>query len=290
MWVGQDSALGSAARVNLVRIAREAAPEIDRLVLSVNRRVGPKHGTRLAQLARERGLGTLELLPHFGDFLLAGRLTRDLAILRMRSWPPEQVLTRLDELEEKELIRQGDTGLVATSTMRPLLEELLTAQADVAAQAWGDHPDDVSTATQMAREVGAAASDEHVVAVVHRSLPSPADPFLLLEHRLVTLRYIRQHDHAMAWLARGLTAPDMVIMTKLWQNNPMGEPSDGLARLIELGLVGGDPPRLTAAGGEMREAIEADTNERAQQTFDVLDDRGATEFLAALRRLPGVVD
>jgi hypothetical protein len=288
--LGQDSVLRGAARVHLVGIAREAAPEIDRLVLSVNRRVGPKHGTRLGELARERGLETLELLPHFGDFLLAGRLTRDLAILRMRYWPPERVLARLDELEEKQLIRQGDSGLVATSTLRPLLEALLMAQADVAAEAWGGHHDDVGTAAQMAREIGAAASDDHVVAVAHRALPPPADPYLLLEHRLVTLRFIRQHDHAMAWLARGLTAPDMVIMTKLWQNNPLGEPSDGLTRLIELGFVGGNPPRLTAAGGEVREAIEADTNEKAQQTFDVLDDPAATEFLAALRRIPGVVD
>lgn len=272
-----------------MEIAAEAAREIDRLVLSVNRGVGPKHGSRLLELARERGLETLELLPHFGDFLLAGRLTRDLATLRMRYWPPERVLARLDELEEKQLIRGGESGLVATSTLRPLLEALLAAQADVAAEAWGDNQDDVGTLTPLARELAAAVFDDHVVAVVHRTLAEPGDPYALLEHRLVTLRYIRQHDHAMAWQSRGLTAPDMVVMTKLWHDQPVEEPSDGLARLVALGFAEGDPPRLTATGRQVREAIEDETNRRAQETFDVLEGRAAA-FLAALRRLPGTID
>jgi hypothetical protein len=142
----------------------------------------------------------------------------------------------------------------------------------------------------VAGEIGDAASDDHVVAVAHRRLAQPADPYLLLQHRLVTLRYIRQHDHAIAWLAKGLTAADMVVMTKLWQTNQEGEPGNGLARLIELGFVEGDPPRLSSAGRQVREAIELDTNERAQQTFDVVNQRAANEFLAALRRLPGAID
>ena len=279
-----------ATRVHGVRIARDAAPEIDRLVLSVNSRVGPKHGARLAELARERGLETLELLPHFEAFILGGRLTRDLALLRMRYWPPQRVLGRLDELEDKGLIQQGDTGLAATPAMRPLLEALLAARADVAAEAWGAHEDDVATAASGARSVAEAASHDHVVAVVHRALTEPADPYLLLENRLVTLRYVRQHDHARAWLTRGLTAPDMVVATKLWKNQPVEVPGDGLARLIELGFAEGDPPRLTPSGRDLREEIEADTNKRAQQTFDVLDERAAAEFLVALRRLPGTQD
>lgn len=208
----------------------------------------------------------------------------------MRYWPPERVLARLDELEEKQLIREGDSGLVAPPTLRPLLEALLAAQADVAAEAWGNHQDDVATATSLARELAEAASDDHVVAVVHRTLPEPTDPYALLEHRLVTLRYIRQHDHAMAWLSRGLTAPDMVVMTNLWQDEPVEEPGDGLARLVARGFAVGDHPRLTASGRQVREAIEDETNKRAQQTFDVLEERGAAALLAALRRLPGTID
>lgn len=270
-------------------VARAAAPEIDRLVLGFNRNVGPRHGARLAELARERGLDTLELLPQLGDFLLAGRLTRDLATLRMRYWPPERVLGRLDELEAKGLVDQQGPDLAATATLQPLLEAIAEAQAEVGAELWSDHDDDVSTATALAGVVAAAASDDHTVAVVHRSLPEPTDPYLLLEHRLVTLRYVRQHDHAEAWSSRGLTAPDVVVMTRLWQGEPV-EDDDGPRRLVELDLAEPDPPRLTVSGRELRDAIEVDTDARAQRTFDVLDVGQATSFLESLRRLPSDLD
>jgi len=273
-----------------VEIAREAAPEIDRLVLSVNRGVGPKHGGRLLELARECGLETLELLPHFGDFLRAGKLTRDLATLRMRYMPPGRILSRLDELEGKLLIRRSDSGLVATPALQPLLEALSAAEADVAAEMWADHHDDVTTVTPLARRLVEAASDDHVVAVVHRTLPEPADPYLLLLVRLVTLRYIRQHDHAMAWHSHGLTAPEMVTMTELWHDQFGDESGHGLTRLVAAGLAEADPPRLTSAGHEMREAIEGETNRRSQETFDVLDPGAGEALIAALRRLPGTTD
>lgn len=268
-----------------MELARASAPEIDRLVLGLNANVGPKHGARLAELARDVGLETLELLPHFGDFLLAGRLTRDLATLRMRYWAPERVLGRLDELEAKGLIDQQGSQLIATATLRPLLEAIAHAQADVGAELWSDHEDDVSTATALAGTVARAASDDHVVAVIHRSLPEPTDPYLVLEHRLVTLRYIRQHDHGAAWSSRGLTAPEMVTLTRLWKDEPVEE-GDGLRRLIELGFAESEPPRLTARGREIRDTIESGTDECAQRTFDALDDGSATDLLDALRRLP----
>ena len=267
--------------------AREAAPEIDRLVLSVWN-PGPERSGRLAELARDRGLESMELLPHFADFLLAGALTSELATLRMRYRPPSRVLARLDELKAMDFISQGENGLAAGPTMRPLLEALLEARAEKAAESWGDD-EDVATATEGAGKIGYAATVNHVVAVVHRTLPEPADPFHRLEHRLLTLRYIRQHDHAQAWLARGLTAPDMVLMTELWQNKQPADPRDGLARLVELGLAEADPLRLTDTGREVREAIETETDARAQQAFDVLDGPAATRFLAALQRLPGTI-
>jgi hypothetical protein len=275
--------------VSPMDIALAAAPHIDRLVLSVARQVDISHGAHLSGLAQECGLETLDLIPHLADFLLGGVLTRELAGVRLRYRPSEQVLARLDELAEKSLIRQTDSGLVATPPLRPLLEALHRAQAEVAAAMWGAHAEDVTAAASIARTVAHAASTDHTVAAVHRSLPEPLDPYLLLHSRLVTLRYIRQHDHAVAWLQHGLTAAEMVVLTSLWQAGRVVAPSE-LGRLIELGLAETDPPRLTDHGREVREAIEAETNRRAQQTFDVLDDEIAGEFLAALQRLPGQVD
>lgn len=267
-------------------IAQDAAPEIDRLVLTVNRAVESGHGDRLRQIAREVGLDTLDLLIHFGDFLLAGRLTRDLALLRMRYLPSELVLARLDELESKELIGRTETGLAATPAMTPVLEAMMEATADVAGAAWSGHPDEVTTATDAAAEVAGAASDDHPVAATHRDLPTPADRNLLLWRRLVTLRYVRQHDHAEAWLARDLTPAAMVVMTQMWNGDSVAEPGDGIARLVVAGWATEDPPSLTETGRQERDAIETETNDRAEQSFDVLSDDAAAEFLAALRRLP----
>lgn len=270
-------------------IAFAAAPHIDRLVLSVAHQVDISHGAHLSGLGHECGLETQDLIPHLADFLRGGVLTRELAVVRLRYRPSEQVLARLDELVEKGLIRQTDSGLAATPSLQPLLEALYRAQAEVAAGMWGAHADDIAAAASIARTVAHAASTDHTVATVHRSLPEPLDPSLLLHHRLVTLRYIRQHDHAAAWLEHGLTAAEMVDLTSLWQAGQVVAPSE-LARLVERGLVEADPPRLTDRGLELRETIEAETNRRAQETFDVLDDGTAGEFLAALQRLPDEVD
>ncbi len=268
-------------------VARDAAPEIDRLVLSVNQQVGVVHGSELTALARDRGLDSLELLPHFADFLLAGRLSPELAMLRMRYMPSERVLSRLEELEDKQLIERHGSYLAATPVMRELLEELLAARSKVAADVWGDNDDEVATATRFAREVGLAASADHTVAVVHRALPQPSDPYLRLHQCLVTLRYIRQHDHAEAWLSRDLTAPAMTAMTQLWHGGDVDASHDGMGRLVELGFATAEPPELTIEGRALRDAIEADTNHRSQATFMVLDDQAAGEFVDTLRDLPG---
>ncbi|MGH8912023.1 MAG: helix-turn-helix domain-containing protein [Acidimicrobiia bacterium] len=266
--------------------APQAAPEIDRLVLSVNAKMNAEHGQRLTDLARQVGLDSLYLLPHLGNFMLAGTLTPELAVLRLRYAPPEQVQERLYELKEKTLLTEGGAGLGANPELRTVLEAINEAVASSAGEAWDDHETDVAEASAAAKLVADAARNEHVVAVSHREAPEPDDPYLRLHQRLVTLRFVRQHDHAEAWLAHGLTPADMVVMTPLWN----GESVDGsAARLAELGHAEGDPPRLTSSGRAVRDAIEDETNRRAQQTFDVLDDAAAARFVDALRRIPGVV-
>ena len=270
-------------------LAREIAPEIDRLVLSVSRAVGSRHRERLAAMARACGLESLELLPHYESFLIAGTLTPELATLRSRYRSPQSVLARLEELERKGLVAARPAGIIATATLRPLLGALLEIREEVCAALWGDHAADVGFAADVAAMAAAAITEEHLVAVAHRALPEPPEPFLLLEHRLLTLRFARQHDHAEAWLARELTAPQMVVLTELWRGHATGEPGDGFAGLVARGYATGDPPAITEAGRTVRLEIEAETDERAQQTFDALDDSRAVEFLAALRRLPGEV-
>lgn len=270
-------------------ITQDAAREIDRLVLSIYRALGPRHGKRLVGLAQELGLESLEFLPLLGDFLLAGALTQDVALLRMRYSSPERLLRWLDELDGKNLIDDTGDAWRATPTLRPLLETLVAAETEIATAAWKDHESDVATVGDVAQTLIAAVSDDHRVAVAYRELPEPTDPYLLLFHRLVGLRYIRQQDHITAWEAPGLTAPEMVVLTKLWLGEDVADYPHVMARLAMVELATDNPPALTEAGLELREAIEVDTNAASQQTFGALNDTTATEFRAALRRLPGVV-
>lgn len=272
-----------------VPTAPEFAREIDRVVIAVNRQVGPRHRDHLDTLAREHGLGSLAMLPHYEDFLLAGSLTREIATLRLRYRPAAEVHARLDELIAGGHVTETGTLLGAAPPLRPVLDGLLAARAETAGVAWAGHEDDIAVATAAAGVVADATSDEHVVAVAHRALPLPDDPYLRLEHRLFTLRYVRQHDHAAAWSARGLTAPQMVVMTALWKGHEAPGNGGALAGLAALGYAGIDPPKLTDMGRQVREEVEADTDARSQRSYDALDEATAAGFLAALRRLPGEV-
>ena len=103
----------------------------------------------------------------------------------------------------------------------------------------------------------------------------------------MTLRYIRQHDHVEAWRAENLTPLEIVEMTRLRHGEDVEASAPGLELLIERGYARTDPPSLTSKGKDVRDGVEDETNRRAQESFHVLNDRSATEFLAALRTLPG---
>ena len=258
------------------------APEIDRLVLAVNDAVD---GARLAEAAGDRVLDWM-MVNGLGDFMAAGVLTEEVATLRSRYRPPDVVLGRLHELEQQGLVERRGGALAATGELRPAIEAMMDARADAAATQWRGHEDDVDEAARAAAELGMLASGEHVVAVVHRSLPALEDPYLRLHTRLVTLRYVRQHDHAAAWLAQGLTASEIVVMTGLWNGEDVAS-GDELLQLVARGLASDDPPALTDVGRHMRAEIETDTNARTQAIFSAFGENETAEFLAVLRRLPG---
>ena len=250
-------------------------------MLAVNNAVD---GARLAEAAGERVLDWM-LLNGLGDFMVAGVLTEEIAALRSRYRPRDVVLDRLRELEQQGLVERRDGALAATDELRPPVETMLDARADAAATMWRGHEDDVEQASRTARVLAELASDDHAVAAVHRALPAPEDPFLRLHSRLVTLRYVRQHDHAAAWLGQDLTVAEIVAMTGLWNGEEVA--GGGLSQLVARGLASDDPSALTDAGRTMRAEIEADTNERSQEIFTALGENETAEFLTGLRRLPG---
>ena len=269
-------------------IAQEASAEIDRLVIGAHRRVGPKHGDRLRAMAADIGLDNLDLLPNFAGFLLDGLLTREIALLRMRYADPAAVSDRFDELIQKDLVEDRSGKLQASPTLRPLLKALESAIADVAFGMWAGNEVAVSVATESALEMRNAITADHVVAEAHAKVRAPIDRYKMLHQRLTTLRYIRQHDHAAAWIERNLTAKEMPAMTALWRGEDADIDPEALDSLREGSNVKkSDPPALTSKGRKVRDAIEDDTNTRSQKAFDVLGDEQAQRFVSALKRLPG---
>lgn len=273
--------------VTLMGFAEDTAHEIDRLVIGINRRVGPAHGQRLMKVAGAVGLDSLDLLPTFSDFLLDGLLTRQVALLRMRYRPEDQIRERLEQLEERELITQTNSGFAATDKLRPLLKAMRSALAETAREVWINNEVDISVATETARIISETVTDEHVVAKAQTQVRQPLDRYSLLEQRLVTLRFIRQHEHAEAWLAEGLTAPEIVLMTALWRDQDGDVDEAALESLRNLGYAKkSDPPRLTSTGNKLRQKIEDETNTRSEKMFADLDAETSDRFLEALRSLP----
>lgn len=267
--------------------AEQAAHEIDRLVIGINRRVGPAHGSQLLEEAGKIGLESLDLLPTYSDFLLDGLLTRQVAFLRMRYRAEDQIRERLKDLEERELISQTNTGFAATDRLRPLLKSMRSALAEVARTVWENNEVDISVVTETARVVAETVTPEHVVATAQTNVRQPLDRYSLLEQRLVTLRFIRQHEHAEAWSAQGLSAPEIVLMTALWRETEADIDEVALESLRNLGYAKKpDPARLTKTGTKLRDKIEEETNTRSERTFAGLDSETADRFLEAMRNLP----
>ncbi len=258
------------------------APEIDRLVLAVNDAVD---SARLSAAAGDRVVDWM-VVNQFGDFLAAGALTQQIATSRSPYRPREVVRDRIHQLVEQGLVEHRGKALAATDDLLPLIRAFMDARAEAAATLWRGHEDDVEEASRTAEKLRGLASDDHVVAATHRTLPAPEDPYLRLHSRLVTLRYVRQHDHVEAWRSRGLSAAAAVAMTTLWEGDTV-DPGEALDELVSSGLGTDEPPGLTDDGRRMREDIEADTNARAQVIFDALGEAETAELLAVVRRLPG---
>lgn len=262
-------------------LAAVAAVEADRLVLGVGR---ARDRDRVARLAAEVELEDWHLLGHWWDFLLAGNLTRELAGLRSRYWPTEDVHDMLDRLLAAGLVRDHAGGLQATDRLAPVLHAIGDESGRVARNAWAGHDDLVDVVAAGAARMIAVAQADAQVAAVHRSIPLPDDRHLALYCRLVTLRYIRQHDHAAAWAAHDLTAEQMRVYTALWEGERVAEDAIGRAELEGRGLVApGDG--LTEAGQALRDRIERETLQRSARTYNALEN-GGRDYLDAIRRLP----
>lgn len=268
-------------------LAARAAVQVDRLVLGVNRQVGPRHGEWLMTIARDLGLDSLKLIPHLGEFWLQVPVSIELAEARLPYAEAGSVAARITEFEALGLLISTDSGHVATERFRRLLRASIVAREEVVVRTWSGLEDLVSEADPLVTRVAGSSSDDHLVACAHRALEPSADPLHRFYGRLVTLRYIRQHDHVSSWREQGFDAQAAMAMTALWQGDEVDPDARGLHALERAGLA--SDMMLTPGGRKIREGIEANTNLRVGASWVVLDDgerRRLNDVLAILPASP----
>jgi Helix-turn-helix family len=265
-------------------LVAQIAPEVDRLVWAMAPATSEPDRELLREVREQAGLDNLGFLPNFAEFFLGPGVTAELARTRMRYVAPGDITDWLGSLESAGLVSRSGDSWTATHDGRVLVTTLRSVQERTATALWGDHPAAVTVVNNAAALVIAGASDEHVVAVAHRALDAPTDPCLALFHRMVTMRYLRQHDHAAAWLDAGLIAKEMTVLTELWHGGVVEE-SAALDSLVDKGLATADC-ELTGTGQQLRDSIEEDTNRRNAEDIAVLGDADVETFLVALKTLP----
>jgi hypothetical protein len=265
-----------------VSFPAEIAPVVDRLVLAVNTASRAESKDRIAAHCAQVGVDSPEFPGHYAEFLLAGRLTEDLAVARLHYQAPERILGAVTGWEQSGLtVRTGDR-LASGPELGGLAEAILEARRMVADRLWSEHTEGVNAANELIAHMLTNLPAHFVLAVEHAALPAPADPYRRLHQQLTTMRYVRSQCHAEAWRSRGLHRDDIMAMTALWHGATLETvPPTLLER--QLGTADG----LTDQGLEMRRSIEDETNIANAPAFDPLDAAARVSLFEALQSLPG---
>ncbi len=282
-------ARSSGAKVAAMPIARDAAPEIDRLVLDVMRAVAPRHGQAIRKVVADVGLDTMGRFSVFAEHLSPGPMPETLIDLRLKYGGLDETHRLFDQLAKLGLAERADGLLTAASGLQPLLEAIEYARTETAAHAWSGQGSTVADLLDPARQIALNATPDHDLAVLYRDIPEPSEPPALLLRRLTCLRYIRHHCHMRAWQREGLEGASMPPFTALWKEETV-DAERNLSPLIERSLIEGDPPALTNAGRDTRDRIEETTNEHTEVSFNTLSSTAGTDFVNSLRQLTVQVD
>ena len=265
--------------------AARIAPEIDRLVLAVNSDASDRTREDGGRLAAELGLEDPAWLAHYAEFLLAGELTQELAVVRLSYASVDAVAERLEVWRGLELIAGPPEGIEATPRLVPLLRTVLDGRASVGRELWSS-VQSFGPAADLVEQVVAGIPERFRLAAAHRALPPPSDEYLAFHQRLTTLRYVRSQAHVEAWRSHDLTGEQIKTMTALWREEA-AEGAPGLGDLVARGLAFEDGSGLTVDGARMRQQIEADTNRTTEPVFLSMDEDDRENLLVDLARLPG---
>ena len=263
-------------------IAKDAAPEIDRLVYAVGRNADRVDEDGLAAVLEAAGLDSPGRLNGLSDLILGGALTDEVAELRYRYMADADRTKFLEDAVAEGRLDFADGFYGASDPVLALLSFTETRRGAAAAELWGGFVSEVQELTAFCGEV-IGASGESPLLQAYEGVPLPEGAELRLFALLERMRYLRTDAHALAWSAAGLTAGDMVELTPIWYGKEPRGVEATLASLEERGLL--KHGTLTKQGQAVRDGIEAETNRLAQQGFDALGDRG-DRFVELLVTLP----
>jgi hypothetical protein len=128
----------------------------------------------------------------------------------------------------------------------------------------------------------------------HSTLPWPDAPHLVLWHAQMLLREFRGDGHVAALLLAGLSGLEAMILhvasgeadgpflraTRGWRRDDWAAATEGLR---DRGLLDGD--KLSPAGRELRDGVEATTDDLARPAYGVLGEDGLTRLAELTRPL-----
>lgn len=254
--------------------ARSVAKLVDDAVISVHRKMGPTHGERIRSELDRLGLESGRFMFDVAEFLLADAFSREVMDLRFRYHDPADLHKTVSSWLDSRVI---DDDLRATPRLRRGLRLVLDLRADVAQGMWREHVD-LFTAVHEGADTVMGASDG-ALTVRFRRLPVPDNDALAVHHLLTGVRYHRADAHASAWQEAGLNRTEIRALTDAWHGETV-EPQSGL---VERGWF--DRNGLTESGVRARDEIEAVTNQRAGDAFDVLGDQAWLTWFEAVRSL-----
>lgn len=233
------------------RFAPLVAPVIDRVVIGIHLRAGP----RARELARARRLSRIGGLVEFRFALLAGPVDRATSEAVARYFPPGALDEEIDaQVAQGMLDVDGRDRLALTRKGRELVDAVYDLHVEVTTEAWEGQMAGLSRLADLVDrllEAGRPTAGP-AFAGMGRVHERPGDPpGLVLFNRLSALRYHRADAHAEAWAATGHTA-------------------DTIREL---------------APGPAREAIEDETNRLASPPYEALTPDERLELLAGLAAL-----
>jgi hypothetical protein len=189
------------------------------------------------------------------------------------------------------------------ATPAVLLDARLAAVDSVMRRVLGDDVVSLSSVSRAAELAAAAVAGCSMagrpMGAANQAVPEPNEPHLRLWQALTAMREHRGDGHVYRLVDAGISPSEALVMQSAtgrsseeglrsnrgWSDD---EWSAAVASLAARGLVD-DEMCITAAGAELRQAIEDGTDRMAAPIVAAIGDRGADELVALLRPLAEAV-